>query len=413
MVAQPMNPGVATSRYPRRFRAAPARNERIARPLRVLGRVRTPDPVVEDLLGRRMFARDEAGAALVAAMGRDRPDAERVTMGRLRTALAQGMDAVEDAPPALRAFFDVVDAEPDWLDRDLVERGGRAIRRFGRTADDVLLQLSLIGGYRYGGPTELLVATGGLTGDSAMRRLAETQQWARAVSAPGGLRRDGEGFRLTVHVRAMHALVNHRFETNGRWDTERWGLPVNRSDTAGTLGLFNSTLLLGVRLLGVVVTPEESRAVMHLWKYVGWLMGVDEDWLFDTEREQNAFNYHLLRVQDTVTPAGAELATTLVDGELALERGRFSALRGRYARLRLLAMLRFFLGAQGMRDLGLPVTLPWAVPPAVVRNLLRTGLPGRTRAGRRWLERTGDVAVQRELALRRGDAPAGVAPLPG
>lgn len=412
MVAQPVEPQVAASRYPRRFRAAPARNERIARPLRLLGRVRTPDPVLEDLIGRRMFARDEAGADLVAAMGRDRPAAERVTMGALRTALARGVDAVPDAPPALRAFFAVVDTEPDWLDRDLVERGGRAIRRFGRTADDVLLQLSLIGGYRYGGPTELLVATGGLTGASAMQRLAQTQQWARAVSAPGGMRRDGEGFRLTVHVRAMHALVNDRFETNGRWDTGRWGLPVNRSDTAGTLGLFNSTLLLGVRLLGVVVTPEESRAVMHLWRYVGWLMGVDEDWLFDTEREQNAFNYHLLRVQGPVTPAGAELATALVDGELTLERGRFSALRGRYARLRLLSMLRFFLGAQGMRDLGLPVTPPWAVPPTVARNLLRTGVLGRTRAGRRRLERTGDAAVARELARRRGDTAAGLAPLP-
>ena len=54
--------------------------------------------------------------------------------------------------------------------------------------------------------------------------------------SPGGLRRDGEGWRLTVHVRAMHALVDRRFETNGRWDVGHWGLPVNQSDQAATSG---------------------------------------------------------------------------------------------------------------------------------------------------------------------------------
>lgn len=397
MVAQAAQKGPARPTYPRRFRSAPERSARLARPLGLIAGVRERDERLEDLLGRRMFARDELGADLAAAMGRDRDDPERVTMGRLRSALADGVAA--DAPAALREFMAVVETVPDWVDPDLLERGGRAIRRFGRTADDVLLQLSLIGGYRYGGPTELLVATGALTGSTAMRRLAETRQWARAVSAPGGMRRDGEGFALTVHVRVMHALVDQRFETNGRWDVERWGLPVNRTDTAATLGLFNSTLLLGMRLLGRVVTREEARAVMHLWKYVGWLMGVDEDWLFDTEREQNAFNHHVLRVQGDVTPAGAELAAALVDGELTLPRGRLGALRGRYARARLLSMLRYFLRAEGMRDLGLPVTPVWAVPPVVARNLAES-LVARTRRGRRLLERRGDRAAERELGLR-------------
>lgn len=411
MVAELVHGRSGTSPYPGRFRSAPERNARVGRPLAVLARVHRRDERLEESLGRRMFERDELGADLVAAMRRDVPDGERVTMGLLRQALEHGVDAVPDAPPALRRFFDVVERVPDWVDEDLLERGGRVIRRFGRTADDVLLQLSLIGGYRYGGPTELLVATGGLTGDAAMRRLGETGQWSRAVSAPGGMRRGGEGYRLTVHVRAMHALVNDRFEHNGRWDTEQWGLPINRSDTAATLGLFNSTLLLGIRLLGGIVTREESRAVMHLWKYVGWLMGVDEDWLFDTEREQNRFNYHVVCVQGGVTPAGGKLASAIVDGEQALDRGRFSGVRGRYARHRLLSMLRYFLRADGMRDLGLPVVPPWAVAPSIVRNLVASGLISRSRAGRRLLERAGDRAIDRTLNRRFGGARAAIGTL--
>ncbi|MEU7813259.1 oxygenase MpaB family protein [Pseudonocardia sp. NPDC049154] len=398
--------------HPSRFASAPERNARIARPLRLVTRSAAVDEELLDLLGRRMFARDELGARLAAAMRRPREGPERVTMAQLDRALRDGIDAVGEAPAALREFFAVVDRVPDWVDPALVERGARAFRRLGRSRDDVLLQLSLIGGYRFVGPADLLVETGGLTGSTAQRRLGETQTWVDAVCAPGGMRRDGEGWRLTVHVRAMHALVNDRFERNGRWDVARYGLPVNQSDQAATLGLFSSTVLLGVRALGRLVSRAESRAVMHLWKYVGWLIGVDEDWLFDTEREQNVFNRHVLLAQGGPTPAGAALAAALVDGTLTGHEGRFATLRGRYERARTLSMLRWFLGRESLHDLALPVTAAWAVPPIVVANLVESALVARVRPGRRWLERTGDRVAQRESRRRFAGAEARIGPLP-
>ena len=68
---------------------------------------------------------------------------------------------------------------------------------------------------------------------------------------------------------------------------------------------------------------------MHLWRYVGWLMGVDDDWLFTTEREQNHFLHHVLLVQDDVTPAGPALAGALVDGQRTLAGGLRGELRRR------------------------------------------------------------------------------------
>jgi hypothetical protein len=412
MVAQVVDEDAAPLLYPRRFASARQRNQRLARPLRLIAGVWQVDERLLDRLGQRMFARDELGATLVRAMRRPKGDPERVTMAQFNRALAGGIDTVADAPAALCEFFAVVDRVPDWVDFDLLERGARAFRRLGTSREDVLLQLSLIGGYRFAGPADLLVETGGLTGSTAMRRLGETQKWAEAVGAPGGMRRDGEGFRLTVHVRAMHALVNHQFETNGRWDSGEYGLPINQSDQAATLGLFNSTLLLGVRALGRIVTRQESLAVMHLWKYVGWLMGVDDDWLFDTEREQNHFNYHVLLAQADATPAGAALAVALVDGQLTQDYGRLSAVRGHHARLRTLSMLRYFLRKEGLRDLNLPVTPVWAVPPIVAKNLLESALIGRTRVGRRYLERAADRASQRQLRLRFGAARAEIGALP-
>ncbi|UYP20380.1 DUF2236 domain-containing protein [Rhodococcus sp. Z13] len=412
MVTQELLRSVDTRPYPSRYPGNRARNERIGRPLKRFARIDEVDEQLLDRIGRRMYARDEIGAALVRAMRRDRDDPERVTMRQFHRALEHGIDSVPDAPAALREFFGVVDAVPDWVDRDLLEKGARAFRRMGRTRNDVLLQLSLIGGYRFGGPPDLLVETGGLTGSTAMRRLGETQKWGTAVGEPGGMRRFGDGFKLTVHVRAMHALVNHRFETNGRWDVERWGLPINQTDQAATLGLFNGTLLLGVRALGYDVSRDESRAVMHLWKYVGWLMGVDEEWLFDSEREQHRFNYHVVLVQDDVTPAGAELSRALVDGQRTLDYGRFSRLRGAYERLRLLSMLHYFLGKQGLADLRLPVVPPVAVAPVLATNLVKSRVIKRSAGGRRFLEYLGDRAARRELAPKFAKAEPEVGALP-
>lgn len=405
--------------YPRRFRAAERRGARIGRLLRLTSGITRPDEALLDQIGRRMMTRDELAADLVRAMRRTRPaaredagdaareDGGRVTMAQFRTALEAGIDAVPDAPPALSRFFAEVDRVPDWVDWEELERGARAVRRLGRTADDVLLQLSLIGGYRFGGPPDLLVATGGLSGPTAMRRLGETALWSVAVIQPGAMRRDGRGFQLTVHVRLMHALLNDRFEGNGRWDRDQWGLPVSQADLAGTLGLFNSTLLLGARALGWLVTPAESRAVMHLWRYIGWLMGVDEDWLCTTERQQNAFNYHILLAQADVTPAGAALAGALVKGEATLD----GSVHGRYKRQRLLSMLRYFLGAQGLRDLGLPPSVPWAVPGVVAKNLVRSGVLARTQAGRRYLERSGDRYREGRVRVLFGGAQPRIGPL--
>ncbi|MDR7086909.1 hypothetical protein J2X11_001748 [Aeromicrobium panaciterrae] len=386
---------------PSRFRAAEERGARIGRVLKSVARVRAVDESQLALIGQRFMERDEVGAALARAMRS--PGDDKVSMAQFNQALVRGIESVESAPPALRDFFATVDAVPEWVDFDLLNRGAEAYRRFGKSAADVLLQLSLIGGYRFGGPTDLLVATGGMTGDMTMRRLGETQKWAVAVSDHDAMRREGEGFQLTVHVRLMHAMVNQRFEGGDRWDTSRFGLPINQSDQAATLGLFSATLLLGVRSLGVRVTTADSLAVMHLWKYVGWLIGVNDDWLFDHEREQHAFNYHVLLAQGDITEAGPQLAQGIMEAQNSLHFRRFPRLGRAYTRARLLSMLRPFLTKEGMRDLKLPVRLPWASVGVFGRNLVNHQILGRTSWGDRRLHK--QSAKNRDTIMYRHFGP--------
>ncbi|MBS44715.1 MAG: hypothetical protein CMH83_16435 [Nocardioides sp.] len=403
-------PGTVPRPVPTRHREAEARGRRLGRALRAIARVEEVDEDLMDRLGRGFTERDELGARLADAMRMRAGAPGRVTHPALAAALAAPQYVPVDAPEALREYVGALTQVPDWVNWDLVEAGGDVLRRLGQNAADVLLQLSLVGGYRFGGPTDLLVATGGLTGDMTVRRLAETQAWATAIAEPGALRPGGEGWRLTLHVRAMHALVNAGFEP--RWDAARWGLPINQTDQAATLGLFDGVPLLGCRALGVPITRAESRAWIHLFRYTGWLMGVHEDFLVATERERHRLNYHVLLAQADLSPAGPALAQAVVEAQSARRYPRFQRVRSVWERERLLSMLTVFLGRASMRELGLPARPPWAHAYVVPLNLVRYHLLGRLPGGRARLERWGSRVSAGILDSYYGSLPHAEGALP-
>jgi hypothetical protein len=456
--------GQPTATYPLRFRSAEARGARIGRPLRLLGRARGVDEALLDRIGRAFFEQDDAGAALAAAMRLPAGAPGRVTHKQLREALVgpadgefgplQGSDVEigplprdrsvnrpiseqrtdvsqppqqgtelsggtpgsgrsTRMPGPLRRLLDEVTAVPDWVDWDLVEEGAAVQRRLGQNSSDVLLQLSLVGGYRFGGPTDLLAATGALTG-GALRRLKETQEWTVGLSEPGALQPYAPAWRATVHVRVMHALVNASFtepdrqDRRDRWDTARWGLPVNQADQAATLGLFDGTLILGCRTLGVRIPPSDSRALMHLWRWVGHLLGVHPDFLVDDEWERHRLNYHALLAQSGISAAGPRLARAVVAAQAERTyRGPswWQPFRAGFERERLLSMLTAFLGVRSMRELGLPLRPPWAHAYVLPLNTLRYRVLGRTRRGRERLDRWGRRRTHATVASYRPDRP--------
>ncbi|MCA9773820.1 MAG: DUF2236 domain-containing protein, partial [Myxococcales bacterium] len=122
----------------------------------------------------------------------------------------------------------------------------------------------------------------------AGRRLAETGRYVIETIQVGGLRRDAEGFKIAVRVRMMHAMVRRMILASGRWNREAWGMPINQADMAGTILEFSLLFLWGARMMGFRFRPEESEAIMHLWRYSGYVSGVDAGLSCATEDE--AFN---------------------------------------------------------------------------------------------------------------------------
>jgi hypothetical protein len=264
------------------------------------------------------------------------------------------------------------------VDDDLLAQGAQACRAFGMDAGLVLAYGSLLGGYRTAAALEPLVRTGRLTGGETLRRIQETSLWWRAVTAPGGLAPGGEGVRLTLHVRVMHALVNARLEADPTWDWQLRGVPVNQYDQASTLGVFSTSFLLHLRLLGVRVSGADGRAVMHLWSYVGWLMGVDEEWLPHTERRGRRLLYHFLSHDPPPDGNSVALARAL----LAMTDDWASGRRRIWEREKALSVSAWLLGRGALRDLGLPYRLPWYGLARVAANLVLSHGVGRLPGGR-------------------------------
>lgn len=252
----------------------------------------------------------DALAADLAVLGR------RAGMVLVERALRDGVAAVPEAPDSLHAFFAEIDRVPDWVDFDQLDRAGDHLARQSLQLGLVLAAASLMVGYTNPAAARPLILTGRLVGNAGVRNL-EVGDWLREVTTPGGLRRDGLGLERTVRVRLIHAMVRRRLA--GRWDSDALGTPVSQPYMAHTLSEFGCIALDGMKVLGARYTASERADIYALWRYVGYLSGVQEPLLPRDEHEQRVVQelYQLTRPE--VDDDSRALVRGLVDDYLVPE----------------------------------------------------------------------------------------------
>jgi hypothetical protein len=250
----------------------------------------------------------------------------------LDRALKEGIQSVPEAPEALRRFFVAIDTVPFWVNWKWMNKGGAAFLRTGLFGGLVLACESLIFGYCSPGGNKPLTFTGRLR-EQAPRRLNETSQFVLEVSRANGMQRFAPGFAITAKVRLMHAQVRHMLLLSNRWDRQAWGAPINQHDMLGTLLLFSAVALDGARKFGFRFTEEESEGLMHLWRYTGYLLGVDHQLIPVTEQEANVVG-DLLKVtanppdDDSRALSHALLEASQAEAKSAQEMGRAKKVTG-------------------------------------------------------------------------------------
>lgn len=323
-------------------------------PLRVATRLlRVGDPRADSaqLQRLRAFAQaDDPLADAVVELFRRDPQAR----DQFERALRKGVDAV-DAPDELWEFFHQVERTPYWVDAERVDRGARAIIRTGLIGMIPLGDMSLMGGYLASRAVKTLVGTGDLE-HAAARRLAETATWWIDVTTPGALRMHADGYAAALRVRLVHAHVRAAMNRRDDWDYAAWDRPVNQVQTVGTLLLFSQVFLLGTQMLGVRYTRQERDDVLHLWRYVGWLMGVDDELLPATENDAWRLLWLLAATEFVPDEDSQRLAKVLLEQHALIAQGLgpLSGPVGGMAVQLHAAVSRMLLGKANADYLGLP-----------------------------------------------------------
>ena len=117
------------------------------------------------------------------------------------------------------------------------------------------------------------------------RRVFETGAMVYDIMIPDGLRLDRRGYRTVLKVRLMHAGVRRLMLRSKSWDLAAFGVPIGQEDMAFTLLMFDVATLRGAQRLGLRISEQQRADHHHLWRYVGYLMGVDEALLPATSGE--------------------------------------------------------------------------------------------------------------------------------
>lgn len=176
-------------------------------------------------------------------------------------------------PEPLIAYLLEQSVLPEWADPAEMARGSRF---FQRHASDILYLLGVLSlpyCYAAADGARVLAFSGRIVEDTR-KRLAETASYVIEVCTPGAFGPEGTAIASTLRVRLIHAAIRHGLLRSGRWDMA-WGLPVNQEDMAGTNLAFSYIPVRGMRKMGIHVPKDDERALLHVWRVAGSLMGVD------------------------------------------------------------------------------------------------------------------------------------------
>ncbi len=214
----------------------------------------------------------------------------------LQAGMNEDEDTLRSAPEALRDFFLSSRTDPPWLDREAFIPGIRAFHR-----DSGMILAGFVTGVLVDGFTTYIAKSFVLTGrifDRGIRRLQQNNRHFLEVFFPGGLERQGDGWKLSVRIRFIQAQLRNLIGAADDWDTEAWGLPISAAHTGYAASCFSARTIRHAEALGVRFTQEERDSIMAIWRYTAWLMGIPESILFTDETEA----LHLHKVASMCEP---------------------------------------------------------------------------------------------------------------
>ncbi len=341
---------------------------------------------------------------LIPFLWRGDPLADAVIEAGAAEQWEDALHSSSDVPSCVSRFVETVSQVPAWVDWQRIARAGELFYRAGVLAGLVLGLRSLVGGYAAPDGNKPLVFSGRLR-EQTPRRVAETSRFVTEVCRPGGMQVGAAGWRITVRVRLMHAKVRALLQSSPRWRAHAWAVPINQHDMLATNLLFSSVFVDGLRILGFPVGRRDARDYLHLWRYVGWVMGVDAALLPADPEDAKASEDVIRATQRPPDDDSRALVDALISGPLYRAKTP-SQRRLAQVRVSVLSQLsRRLIGDELADQLHLPAkSLGYALP--LLRPLIRQSAWAGQHLPRPWLRRASELYWENVIAAGLHGTPA-------
>lgn len=302
----------------------------------------------------------EAAVEDLAAM----PAAERDVF--VHRALNEGISFLRDGPESWLRLMEQVSHVPFWVDWKTLSRASRTFLRAGALGMFCLGTYVTPLFYALSIGNKPLTFSGGLT-NRAARRGRETARFVIETCLPNSLRRDGDGFKITLRVRLMHAQMRRMISRSGKWDYNALGVPINQVYMASMTSLLSAHWMEGLQRMGLRISSQDEDAMMQLWRYSSYLMGVHEELLFASKEEALRFMNMVLSQEPAPDPDAHDLVDALLKAvpEVMGLTGKQAARM--HATLEGLAV--YLLGPKMSEQLRLKKTL-WRYFPMLLRGVV-------------------------------------------
>ena len=196
--------------------------------------------------------------------------------------------AMCQAPQVLRKFFDRVNSDvPSWVNFESFKPGQRA---FFNNMSNMLVAYAI--GSAVEGFGTLVSKSFSMTGrvpglgPGAERRLRQNNRHMVETYYPDGLLRNGDGWKVSMRIRFIHARIRKLLADSDCWDQGAWGTPLSAAHIGGiALFTFSIRQFEHAVSMGSSITREERDSIVRIWRYGGHLLGVPETILFADEAE--------------------------------------------------------------------------------------------------------------------------------
>jgi hypothetical protein len=261
-------------------------------------------------------------------------------------------------------LFEEFEKDPPWVDHDLVERGAFLFRRCGPAVFSFQGVGTLLA-YTENPIVQPLSMTGKYAGDAALNRFMETARFWIDVSDPGGTKRGAPGRATAMRVRIMHVFLRQRITGHPRWNLAAWGKPINQTEATITLLSGGFGTGLGMHKLGYRSTTADTKAMMHFWRYVGHLMGVQPRWYpADLREAGQLMTLYFAKRAFGAGDDGRELIESYPRAFTPKQGTTLrKAIRDQFNYRVQLGYTRYFLPGRFYRSYDMPNPCPWALLP--------------------------------------------------